>query len=178
MAADIYMEKLKETVTGLEELYGLMQNNADGIPYMRMDIEDVMEYVNSTVSGMPDTQRVAKNTQAGRSVVLLCYLNHRLKYFGKSRLDYSAYPRADVIAEVLRDFLKKVDVTEVSVRNMNKLITILASIDKSFAQHKMGLAYKYLRLFVIMVVYGNYGNAGVLADLIINQLILGVEHDR
>ena len=177
MATDIYMEKLKDIVNSLEDVYGLKQNNAEGVSYLRADIEDVVAYATNTVADMSESQRVAKNTTAGQTVVLLCYLNHRLKYFNKSRLDYSVYPRLDMIVQVLTDLLKKATVTEASIKEINRLVTILDSIDNLYAQHKMGMAYKYLRLLIVMTIYGNYSNAGIVADFIINQIIMGVKYD-
>ena len=83
MASDIYIEKLKEIIGELERIYGLQQESSSGMLYIREDIGEVMKYVTANVSRIQDRQRVEKNTEAGRQVVLLSYLNSRLRWKGR-----------------------------------------------------------------------------------------------
>lgn len=175
MASDTYVEKLKEVITNLENIYGLRETNTDGIPFVRTDIDEVLLETNKKVTVLSSTQRAERNAQAGRQSVLLHYLNHRLRFFNKIKLDFKEYPRTDEIAKILLQFLKKKTIGEDSIRDLNKIVIIMKSIDEKYVQYKMGLAYRYLRIFIVMVVHGNYCNAGIVADFILNQLMLGVE---
>ena len=177
MASDIYMEKLKEIIGELERIYGLQQESSSGMLYIREDIGEVMKYVTTNVSRIQDRQRVEKNTEAGRQVVLLSYLNSRLRYYSKRKLDFKEYPRLDEIARILLLLIKKSSTNENSIRELNKIILIMENVDSEFIQYKMGLAYRFLRICLIMILFGNYCNAGIVADFIINQIMLGAGYD-
>ena len=146
-AKDRYRQKLGEIIGQLEMLYGLGEQNELGVAYVELDIETIMEYENQLIMGLSTEDKKVRNLDAGKSIVLISYIKDRLEFYGRRKLDYSEYPRADVIAQCLLRF--------------NKLVS-----------HKFGLGYRYLRMFIVFALWGNYCNASVLAKFIINQLVL------
>ena len=54
-------------------------------------------------------------------------------------------------------------------KQLNTIIKILDELDKKQVAVRVGLAYMFLRIFIVMVLHGNLCNASIVADFIINQ---------
>ena len=89
----------------------------------------------------------------------------------KKRLDFSKYPGMRSAVRVLINFTKQKTVNMQTMRSLNKLIELLVIIENDYVQYRRGLAYRFIRLFIVLVLYGNFVNAAVVADFILNQLI-------
>lgn len=171
-AKDRYRQKLGEIIGQLEMLYGLGEQNELGVAYVELDIETIMEYENQLIMGLSTEDKKVRNLDAGKSIVLISYIKDRLEFYGRRKLDYSEYPRADVIAQCLLRFTEKDTISGDALNNLNMVVYILQEIDNKLVSHKFGLGYRYLRMFIVFALWGNYCNASVLAKFIINQLVL------
>jgi hypothetical protein len=152
-------------------LYGLT-SNVNGSILGRDDIIDVVKYIKGNLKQQDPSKVYDINVSAGKSLVLLSYVSSRMKFFNKKRLDYSAYPYMKTVCKVLLNFTSSSTVNVDNVKLVNKIIVILSKIDERFVQYRYGLGYRYLRIFIIMILYGNYTNAAVVADFILNQIIV------
>ena len=168
---DSYILKLGEIASEIEKAYGLAEVNEMGLAYAKLDIEDVISHVSGELKKLPKEEVFKRNQSAGRAVVLAAYISGRLSFFGKVKLDYSEYPRMSVVAGILLAFTKKKTVTEYNYRQLNKIITVLAKVDQKFINHRFGLGYRYLRIFLLLILYGSYSNAGIIASFILDQFI-------
>lgn len=173
MAKDSYVQKFGEIIVELEKLYGLEETNELGVRYLELDIDSVMSYENNLVMAASVEDKKRKNSEAGKYVVLIAYMKDRLEFYGKKKLNYSDYPRIDTVAECLLNFVDKETVSSQALNNLNKVIFVLQGVDKRFVQHKFGLGYRFIRLFLIMVLWENYCNASILARFIIDQIFVG-----
>lgn len=172
-AKDSYVQKLGEIVWELEQLYGLAETNDLGVQYVELEIGDVINYENSLIMSSSADAKKGRNFDAGKYTVLVAYINDRLNFYGKKKLNYSDYPRMDVVAQCLWRFLQKNTIDAQALNSLNKVIYVLQEVDSRFVQHKFGLGYRFLRMFIVFAMWGNYCNAGVLARFIIDQLIPG-----
>ena len=75
------------------------------------------------------------------------------------------------VARVLLTFTKQKTVNMSSIKDVNKIIELLHTIDASYINFQGALGYMYLRNFVLLILSGNYSNASVVADFILNQFI-------
>lgn len=148
-----------------------MRKVVNGTELLKYDINNVLQYVKAECSKLGASQQYSTNLQAGESLVLLSYVSMRMKYYNKKRLDYKDYPHMKRVAEILLKFTYGGTVTKEAILDLNQIIVIMTQIDDRFVVHKFGLGYRYLRIFIILVLYGNYPNAAVVADFIINQLV-------
>lgn len=175
MACDGYNAKLKECAVGIESLIGLADINPNTQnPYSQSGIVECADYVTKKIKSLSTSEVVAVNSEVGKYVVLLSYIGARLEFFGKAKFDFHVYPRVDAIAQVLLLFMKRSTIDERALSELNKIIMILGEVDKSYANFKTSLAYIYLRLFVMLALYGNYCNASMIAELLINQMLYSV----
>lgn len=168
--SDSYAEELAKIIYNLEVIYGLKQV-VNGTELIKCDINSVLQHVKAERAKLGASQQYNANLQAGESLVLLSYVSMRMKYYNKKRLDFSNYPYMDMIAKILIKFTYGGTVTKEAILELNKIIVIMSQIDDNFVVHKFGLGYRYLRIFIILILYGNYPNAAVVADFIINQLV-------
>ena len=112
------------------------------------------------------------NASAGRALVPLSYTRDRLDYYNKKRLDYSRYPGMLEVSSVLLKFTHVETVNEDSLRNINMIIEVLTEIDSRYMNFRGGLGYRYLRIFVVLAVFGNYFNAAIVARFILYQFVV------
>ena len=167
---DNYMQALTNILFAVEEIYGL-RDVVDGQPLLHCDTKYIVGYFNQKLSDMSNTKVSELNARAGKELILLSYLTCRLRYFGKKRLDYSKYPNMRKVTKVLKAFTRMKYVNQESLRGINIVISLLVEIDKKYINFRNALGYRYLRIFVILVMFGNYCNASVVADFILNQII-------
>lgn len=135
------------------------------------DIKEVVAEINHRVTTEGAEIIDSRNLAASKSLVLLSYISIRLKYYNKKRLDFSKYPGMRSAVRVLINFTKQRTVNMQTMRSLNKLIELLVIIEDDYVQYRRGLAYRFIRLFIVLVLYGNFVNAAVVADFILNQLI-------
>lgn len=169
---DGYRQKLGEIADKLEVTYGLAEQNELGIPYVELDIESVMLYQRSLIKNKSAEEKKNINSNAGKIIVLIAYVSDRLDFYKKRKLDYNRYPRIDTIARCLLPFVQKDTISSTSLAELNKIVHILRHVDEHLVSYRSGLGYRYLRLFTIISLWGNYCNASIIAKLIINQLTL------
>lgn len=171
-SGDAYVDKLEQIVAQIEELYGLCEKSEVGLEYWKVDVQDVIAFVSKRVSGMSKDELKQVNSQVGRKVVMLSYLKDRMTYFGKKKLDFSEMPCMATIAKILITFTARGTIVPDSLQSLNKVILILSKIDVKNVKYRYSLAYRYLRIFIVMALHGNYCNASVIASIILEQIIV------
>lgn len=171
-ARDSYLVTLSNIVTDVEKAFQLQSDNDNSIKYSDLDIVELVNVLNMRVTTLDKEEIASMNEQAARSLVLLSYTRDRLDYFGKKRLDFSKYPGMLKVSEVLIKFTKAKTVNENSLRDVNMIIELLSEIDNRYMNYRGGLGYRYLRAFVILVIFGNFFNAAIVARFILYQFIV------
>lgn len=172
MANDTYLTKLEQIVASIEGIYGLTAKSELGLEYWKADMTDVISAVSIAASGMSKENVHARNVAAGKQVVLLAYVKERMSYYKKKKLDFSSFPCMQIIAQILLAFTSRDRITVDSVKDLNKIVFIMSEIDAKDVKCRYLLSYRYLRIFIIMALYGNYCNASVIASLILEQIIV------
>lgn len=167
LRTDRYIQALGTIVRRVEGLYGYDKSN----PITGKGILDVIADINTFVEKTSPADLKAFNSAVGKELVPLAYISQRLKFFGKKRLDYSKYPGMRSVAKVLLYFTKQRTVNLNSIRDVNKIIELLNTIDHSYINFQGACGYMYLRCFVLLVLTGNYCNASIVADFILNQFV-------
>lgn len=169
---DNYYNKLSEIADSIEEIYQLKQQNQLGVSYNKLGISTVIDYVRKQAEGMDSAQLGEYNLQVGRYTVLLAYLMERLSFFQKYEFSFESYPYLDIIADILIQFVRRNTITSDSLRQVNKIIEIMQDIDTKYVKFRFSLSYRYLRLFVLLILYRNYLNASIIAKMLLGQMIV------
>jgi predicted YcjX-like family ATPase len=168
---DRYVVTLNKILDNLEEIYGL-NATVNGDRLANLQIADVVAFYNNQINGFQKQDVSNLNAAAGKELILLSYLSQRMHYFNKKRIDFSHYPNMKIVSKILISFTKASSINEKSMRSINKIISLLVEIDKRHINLHNSLSYRYLRIFIILVMFGNFCNASVVADFLLNQIIV------
>lgn len=166
--ADMYTSALSRILLSVEKVYGIDKMDPDGGVNM-LEIKAIVEQQLKTMS---KEEIIDRNKKAGEQIIPLPFISMKMKYFGYIRLSYNKYPGLQQVVGVLLKFTNKSTVTLEAYKELNRIVILLNEIDKKQIQLKAHLAYRYLRMFVILLLNNNTYCASIFADLILNQLVI------
>lgn len=169
---DKYLIELSQVADEIEKLCGLTLTNGDGILIKELDMDDVVVFCDKNSTQLPPKALSDLNVGVGRQIVKISYISDRLHYYGKKKLDFSQIPCMGEVARMLIGFTEKKSLSDKSLVNLNKLVLVLSEVDRKDRVLKNALSYRYLRIFLLLMVYGCSCNAGVIANFILEQLIV------
>ena len=171
--ADAYIKMLSQIAMSLETTYGLHEVNPEtGIEIADCDADVVVEYVRNDIRAHGNDVKRLKNKNAARDTILLSYVANRIEFFGYIKVDFKKYPALQEVARILLAFTGHKTVTTENKRAIGKSVALMTELDKKQVMERVGLAYKYLRIFVVMTLYGNAVDASIVADFIISQFVV------
>lgn len=104
-------------------------------------------------------------------MVLLSYLVFRMSYFESIRLNFNQFPALQEIAKVLMLYRDRKNFNRCVVQ-VNKVIKLLSEMDKMSAKLRLNMTYRYLRVFVVLIMYRNSCNSSIVAELLLSQMML------
>lgn len=162
---DKYVVELSRIITELEGLCGITDTMTGGI-------EEVLNQCGEKFSSLPQGALKDLNFSVGHRILQLSYTKDRLAYYGKRKLDYSNYPMIRETAKALLAFTDKRQVNKNMLNELNTIIIILSGIEVKDPSVTGTLGYRYLRIFLVLVVYGLFCNASIVSRFIIEQLIV------
>ena len=163
-SSDSYTNLLTTAIGSLEEIYGVLS-------VKETDIVSVVKGIDNIIMNSDAEDIAVRNAEAGKQIVMVSYVFFRLGYFESVRLFYDLFPAMDRVLEILDLFRDKRKFNK-SVRQLNQIIGVLAEVDSTSSKGRWGLGYRYLRIFVILVMYKSSCNASVIANFIIQQVML------
>lgn len=164
---DTYVDALNGIAEIVENIYGITNSNIVG----NNDIACVISGMDKLIMSMDASEMARKNEEVGRQIVLLAYVSERLSYFESVRLDFSMFPVMDEVVNILRSFTDKKNFNR-CVRQVNKLIKVLEEVDATSVKARYGLGYRYLRIFIVLVMYRSSCNAAIVSKFIARQVIM------
>lgn len=155
---------LSTLLNRIESAYGMYADAA-------LDIAELVERWNQQFADMEKDELQELQAEALDAIILLSFTTDRLEFFGKKRLDFSKYPAMPKVVNILLQFVSADSINEESVRSVNMIVELLVEIDRRFMNFKGGLGYRFLRVFVMLVLAGNYLGASIVARFILTQLV-------
>ena len=168
---DRYLSSLSEMLTKVEKVY------ADAIGdtnLMNNNIENLVSIATNFLKSIEKDKVTKINKEVARQLALLPYLSFRLKLYNKKRLDFSRYPAMERLVKILLSFTDNKKIREFQFSQLNQVIMILQLVENKSINFKKGLAYRFLRLFILNVLFKGFCSAGIIADFILNQIIVEV----
>lgn len=165
---DIYVSALSSILKGLEEIYSVKEID----PRNTMHFVELKKNLELQLKSMDKKDIEKRNKDAGEKIVLLTYIIAKMKFYGYVRLTYNSYPSLAKIVPALVKFTQKSTITPEAYKEVTKIVILINEIDKRQVQLKTQLSYRYLRMFVILIINRNLAAAAVFADLILNQMVV------
>lgn len=158
---------LNEIVSKLEDVYGITECMKES-----NDAKTVITAMNKKIATLPKSEVAKCNQLVGDQFILLAYLCFRMDFYKTSILDFKPFSSVDKLFDTLDLFADKDSFTKENLAQMNWIVNNLAKADTESTNTRMGLAYRYLRAFIIVVLYNNTCNASVIANVLIQQINL------
>lgn len=169
---DKYLAELNRIVTEMEDICGLNLKTKDGRVYASVGIEELIEFCFSEAEKLPRETLKTLNSNIGKKTVLLSYVRERLDFYGKKKIDFSGIPCMGEVAKTLLPFTQKETITDAAFAQLDKCMLVLANLEAKDSMVRSKLAYRYLRIFVVLVAYNLACAASIVAGLILSQLIV------
>lgn len=166
--SDVYGSALSRILLATEKVYGIDSIDPDST----MTTLELKSRIETELKSMSREQVIKRNRLAGEHIMPLPFITMKMKFFGYIRLIYVDYPGLHQTVSVLLRFTNKDTITVEAYKDLNKIIILLNEIDKKQIQLKSHLAYRYLRMFVILLLNNNTFCASIFADLILNQIVV------
>lgn len=166
--SDSYTTSLGEICDRIEKIYSI----TDFMEQQNSDIVSIVRMLDSNIVSAEKPDVAAQNREAGKQIVLLSYLCFRLDYYQTLRLDFSVFYAVDEIERILLLFTDRKNFTSKSMRSVNRLIKLLAKTDAASTKIRYGLTYRFLRIFIVLVMYDSSCNSSIVASFLLQQLQL------
>ena len=166
---DKLSEKLEEIILKAEELLWLNTQNELGLVYSQADLQPVLSQVRNQYLALP---AVAKSTMAGKASSILdpLYKISAVSQFKVvKRLNYHD-ANMDSVRDVLLLFTVEASINKTAINSCNIIAAVLSNIDETRPKYKFSLSYKYLRMFLLFTMIGDFVSSSCLAYFILTQL--------
>lgn len=167
MGLDVYKATLVHIIHDLESIYDIGSMNKGDIP-----INSVMNKIKNDFKTLNENEILERNMRAGRVIASLSYCYFRMDFFKIKRLNYKAYPCLDIIIDTLKKYIEFSDISENNKYEINKVIALLNELDKSQPKLVTTMSYRFLRIFILLVLNNSLANASVVAKFVLQQIIL------
>lgn len=175
---DVYQRHLHNTVIEIEERYSLHTLLSPNIKVVDLGIKEFLEEVRKIYESSKEEDIKTMNIRAGQKVAMLAYLDNRLRFFNYVKLDFSVYPSLDKVVSTLKIFTNKDTLNKDSRGYANIIAETLEQIEERFEIYRKSLGYKFLRLFLVLLIFNNDTDASVVANLIVNQILISRRSDK
>ena len=168
--ADKYITELSRVVQNLENVCGLNMKNSSGVEYRSLTVPEILEFCIETCASVPPQSLKELSKIAGKQTAKVTVINSRLSYYGKRKLNFEGYPLLSDIAKTLLKCTSKALTGTLKNTELQRMVTILSEIEKKDTTIKNTLSFRYLRVFLCLILYQSFYNAGVISDFLIKQM--------
>ena len=172
---DEYFKQLSSLLFKIEEIYDVNTVIEEGISLHKLPIYEFAKYITADVRKLSNREKVDKNIRVGALMASISYINSRLKFMQIKKLDFTVFGGMNKLLGTLEKFLYKETSTKRALLELNGLLNILKHREEKSVNCTKTLAYRYLRLFYILIAYDNRVEASIIADLILNQIKIGTK---
>jgi hypothetical protein len=149
----------------LEKIYGI---NGD---LTKSPILEVKKKVTDDVKSLSKSELAKRNQEATTCIILLAYESNSMRFYNESRLTFNGFVELNKMAKILIQFTKRKTITKKSLNDVSKIIRLLDYVEKS-AKVRASLSYKYIRIFIVLLINSSTCNASIVADFILNQFVV------
>lgn len=173
---DEHHKVLSDICSEIEETLGLSEE-ISGKPLSESGIEVILDDFKVKLKNISESDLIELNVEIFPLISVLSHLKDRMEFYEFLRLDFSEFPKIDIISKNLPVFINKSSLAKEGgkriSKSMNSMVSVLDLVDRKHLDIRYSMPYRYLRLFIILVKIGSYVEAGVLSNLILDQIERG-----
>lgn len=167
---DKLSKRLEEIVLGVESKLWLNEQNELGLVYAQADLRPVLSHVRSRYSGLIARARISALSEITKIIEPLYKITALAQFKNVRRLNYTDYASMNSVKDVLLLFVVEETINSEAVVACNIIADVLCDIDNTRPNFKNSLSYKYLRLFLLLTIVGDFVSAACIAMFILTQL--------
>ena len=172
---DKYNTYISQAIVELENLYGITD-------YKHEEISKVFNQVLKSLNTKVGPMKMSLNARASAFIGHVQVINNILEYYRLHKVEFNSIGNLRELCTTLQLFIY--DTEDVRGRNkkLNRLLIVLEDVERVNRNFSEKISYRLVRMFCVLIMYGNYVDASVLARFILSQINLGIEggrqHDR
>ncbi|WP_394863462.1 hypothetical protein [Paraclostridium bifermentans] len=163
-----YNTYLSKAIISLEEIY-------DIIEIKDKPIKEVFDRVLHNVKVTNEIVKNNKNVQSAAYIGHIQIIGNTLEYHRVSKVNFRAVPNLRRLVDTLSVYLYSTVDVQARNRKLNVVLTIVQEMEYQSLNYHSKIAYRLLRVFCVMIMYGNYVEASVLAKFMLIQIQLASE---
>lgn len=153
-----YVAHLTRMVEQTEGLYGIERDAG---------VRKITQFLASSTLGEEEGKKLGN--AVGVVLIPAAFLYCRMTYFGLCPVDFSSFKQVGVAEDLQRyvlPFTSASTVTQQAIAALNEVIRCLMKVEALGAEATSWLSYRLVRCFIVAAFRSNWGNAGILANLI------------
>lgn len=168
---DKYNSYISQAIVELENLYGISE-------YKHEEISKVFNQVLKDLNKKVGPVKMNLNARASAFIGHIQVIDNILQYYRMHKVEFNSLGNLREICSTLQLFI--FDTKDVRGRNkkLNRLLIVLEEVERVNRNFSEKISYRLIRVFCILIMYGNYVDASVLARFILSQINLGIEGGR
>lgn len=166
---DDYIRYMGAICDNIEETYGL-NNEVDGKKLSDLTIRELVPFLNKELATAGERKIEDRNLSVWPHIGTLAHFLGRFKYYNNfSRLNFAGYPKLDELIRVLQIFLSNKTLNPTTRNEANVIASVLDYVETKELELRFerDLEYRFLRVFLILVLHSNYGEASIVADCLL-----------
>lgn len=194
---DLRNKRIKDALIKMEKALGIRGDSEKGNAVKsNQRIEDFLEEYKLFIKNISKAQREKMLVELQNGLTLLQMVNNYVRYYREVRISFAGFDAQKELAYVLGLFKYDIDdmdftsihsdkkqsrrrIRSQQTRHLNTVWTVLNIVDgKSSKPRVSSFAYRFLRLFGVCVMLGDYVTASVLADILLEQMTYESQYRR
>lgn len=186
-SVDFKNKRIKESLLKMEKALGVRNTDSNGnCVKSNLPIVEFIDNYTLFLKSIPLTQKQKMVIDLQNGLTLLQMVNNYIRYYREVRISFAGFESMREIITVLRIFkydlddLEDIHITSTKdsrrkkkrqkIRHLNTIWTILNVIDGKTTKARATYAYRFLRLFGLCAMLGDYVSASVIADILLEQI--------
>lgn len=160
-----YTKIFSSTIKEIETIYGIRSPDD---PKGERGVLEVKDLIVNLVQESSIVDLQSKQIEIMNELIVLAYTQSELEFRNVKILRFSKLPGLQEYVELIAQFTK-IDTAKKARGEVSKLISLLNEIDTNFVDVRRLIVYRYLRIFIVLIILNNLTGASVIAKLILCQ---------
>lgn len=175
---DAMKSALAKVLGDMEEAFGLRDKSVSGKVIASLPILEFHKEVLERRKGKSVALRRKNTIDASASLGTLQCVNNFLRYDHILKLDFNGFKGLKEVVTITERFKHRRFDSKDKMLELNLLLQALKQNDEVNSIFIRTLAYRFVRLFWVFCVYGDFVSASVLSEVILEQVSLHQKWER
>lgn len=175
---DAIKSSLSKVLTEMEKAFGLREKTVSGKVIASLPVLEFHKEVMERRKGKSIALRRKNTVDASGALGGLQCVNNFMRYDHVLKLDFNGFKGLKEVVTVMERFKHRRFDDKEKLLELNLLLQALKQNDEINSIFIRTLAYRFVRLFWVFCVYGDFISASVLSEVILEQISLYQKWER